>query len=84
MSTLITKAEYIAFGHTAKEAVWIQRFINELCLNVATVESVTLHGNNKMSIALTNNVESQYQTKHIDVQHYHIRELVTEKELTIK
>lgn len=37
-----------------------------------------------MSIALTKNAESQHRTKHIDVQHHCVRELVNEKELTIR
>ncbi len=58
MSTSMTEAEYIALGHTAREAMWIQRFINEMRLEV--VESITLHGDNEMSIALTKNAESQH------------------------
>lgn len=82
VSTLTTEAEYIALGHVAREAVWIRRFINEMELK--TVEGVTLHGDNEMSIALTKNAESQHRTKHIDVQHHYIRELVNKKELTVK
>ncbi len=82
VSTSTTEAEYIAFGHVAREAVWIKRFINELELDI--VEGLTLFGDNEMSIALTKNAESQHRTKHIDVQHHYIRELVNEKELTIK
>ena len=43
-----------------------------------------LHSDNKMSIALTKNVESQHRTKHINVQHHYIRELVNEGESTVK
>ena len=82
VSTSTTEAEYIALGHAAREAVWIRRFINEM--NLEAVENLTLYGDNEMSIALTKNAESQHRTKHIDVQHHYIRELVNEKELTIK
>lgn len=82
LSTSTTEAEYIALGHVAKEAVWIRRFINEMRLEF--VESITLHSDNEMSIALTRNAESQHQTKHIDVQHHYIRELINKGELTIK
>lgn len=80
-STLITKVEYIALGHAAREAVGIRRFINELVLEV--VENVTLHDDNEMSITLTKNVESQRRTKHIDVKDHHIRVLISEGELTV-
>lgn len=72
MSTSTTKAKYIALGHVARDIVEIQRYIDELDLSVAMVESITLHGNNEMSIALTKNSKSQHQTKHIDVEYHYI------------
>ncbi len=47
-------------------------------------EGLMLYGDNEISMVLTKNAESQYYTKHIDVQHYYIRELVNKKEITIK
>lgn len=58
------------------------RFINKM--NLVVVENLILYRDNEISIALTKNMESQYQTKHIKVQHYYIRELVNKKEPTIK
>lgn len=51
VSTSTTEAEYIAIGHAAREAVWIRRFINKMELE--TVDSLTLNGDNDMSITLT-------------------------------
>ena len=82
VSTSTTKAKYIALSHAAKKAVWIKRFINERKLKA--IEDVTLYNDNEMSITLTKNAESQYQTKHINVQHHYIRELVNKKGLTIE
>lgn len=82
VSTSTTEAEYIALGHAAREAVWIRRFINEMSFE--TVEGLTLHGDNEISIALTKNAESQHRTKHIYVQHHYIMELVSKRELTVK
>lgn len=48
------------------------------------MESLILHGNNEMSIALTKNMESQHYIKHIDVQHHYIRELISEGEFIVK
>lgn len=81
VSTSTTEAEYIALGRAAREAVWIRRFVNELEIEVT--ERLTLHGDNEMSIALTKNAESQRRTKHIDVQHHYIRELIEEGELIV-
>ena len=74
-------AEYIALGHAAKETVWICRFINKMTFDI--VPEITLNGDNDMSITLTKNAESHHRTKHIDVQHQYIRELIDEKELTV-
>ncbi len=82
VSTSTTKSEYITLGHVATEAVWIKQFSNKFEIKI--VEHLTLNGDNKMSIALTKNAESQHRTKHIDVQHYYIRELVNEREFTVK
>lgn len=61
--------------------MWIKRFINEMALQTT---GLILNGDNKASISLTKNLESQKRTKHIDVQHHYIRELVNDKELTIE
>ena len=53
-------------------------------MKLEVVEDVTLYGDNEMSIVLTKNTESQHRTKHIDVQHHYIRELVNEREFTIE
>lgn len=37
-----------------------------------------------MSITLTKNAKSQYQTKYINIQHHYIRKLVNKREFTIK
>lgn len=53
-------------------------------MKLEVVEGITLHGDNKISIALTKNIESQHCMKHINVQHHYIRDLVSEGELTVK
>ena len=82
MSTSTTKAKYIALGHSVREAVWIKRFINRIKIEV--VEDLTLFGDNEMSITLTKNIESQHQTKYINIQYHYIRELVNKGELAVK
>lgn len=81
VSTSTTEAEYIAIGHAAREGIWIKRFINELQLEIT---GLSLKGDNEASLNLTKNPESQHRTKHIDVQHHYVRELVNDKELKIE
>lgn len=64
------EAKYIALRHVVRRVVWIKRFINELELEVT--ETITLYDDNKMSITLTKNAESQHYTKQINVQHHYI------------
>lgn len=52
-STFTTKAEYITLRYAAREIVWIQRFINKINLDI--IEDLTLYGDNKININLTNN-----------------------------
>ena len=53
-------------------------------MKLEVIEKLTLYGDNEISTALTKNAKSQHQTKHIDVQHHYIWELVNKRELTIK
>lgn len=43
-----------------------------------------IRGDNESSIKLVKNAEFHTHTKHIDVQHHYIRELVSKGELTIE
>lgn len=71
VSTSTTEAKYIALGHAVRESIWIRRFLNELKIS-EVIGACTLHGDNETSIILTNNVESQVRTKHIDVEHHYV------------
>lgn len=83
VSTSTTEAEYITLGHAARESVWIRRFLKELRVE-DPIGACILHGDNETSIILTKNAESQARTKHIDVQHHYIHELVTDKEVEVE
>ena len=84
VSTSTTEAEHIAFGHVSREAIWLRRFLNKLQILAQPIASVTFYGNNETNITLTKNAESQHWTKHTNVQHHYIRELVDEGELKVK
>lgn len=53
-------------------------------MKLEVIESLTLYRDNKMSIALTKNIEIQHCTKYIDFQHHYIRKLINKRELTIE
>lgn len=83
VSTSTSEAEYVAVSHGAREGVWMRRFLIELPPEQA-VRKMEMLGDNETSLTLTKDHESQYRTKHIDVMHHHIRELVEEGELGIE
>ena len=70
-----TEAEYITIDHAARQAVWLQQFLIELLMNQPPA-SVQILGDNQASLDLVKNMEYHNQTKHIDIQHHYVRELV--------
>lgn len=57
---------------------WMRRFLNEMALGETT--EVVLNGDNESSLSSTKNPEAQNRTKHIDVQHHYLRELINPNE----
>lgn len=80
--TSTSKAEYIAVSQGAREAVWIQQFLNELLPDQA-VREMRMLKDNKTSLTLTRDPESQNRTKHIDVIHHHVQGLMKDGKLII-
>jgi len=83
MSTSTTETKYIALEHDAQQKVWMQKFINEPQLNNTTL-SITLLNDNKLSIKLVYNVKQHSHTKHIDIQHHYIYNMIDDKKLFVK
>jgi len=61
----------------------MQRFINELKLNDTTA-SITLLDDNESNIKLVHNVKQHSHTKHINVQHHYIQNMIDNEELIVK
>lgn len=83
VSTSTSKAEYVVMSHGVKEGVWIRHFLNKL-LPEQVVRRMKMLDDNKTSLTLTKDPESQNCNKHIDVMHHHIQELVEKRELRIE
>jgi hypothetical protein len=69
-----TEAEYMAASDAAKEAVWMRSFLSSLGYSVD--KATVILSDSQGSIKLSKNPESHRRTKHIDVRHHYIRELV--------
>ena len=77
-----TKAEYVSLSNTLKQAIQIKRFINNLQA-LDGINTLSMLGDNMSSIKMTKNDKFHGRTKHIDIQHYFIRELVEQNEIFI-
>lgn len=61
----------------------MRRFLNEMALGKKLRTDLTINDDNVSSLSLTKNHEVQNRTKHIDVHHHSIRELINVKELLV-
>ena len=74
ISLSTTKSEYIAMTHAAKEAIWIRMFLRDILCPLS--QPMLLYCNNQSAIAITKNDQYHARTKHIDIQHHFIWELI--------
>jgi hypothetical protein len=77
-----TEAEYMATTQAAKEAIWLR----QLMADVGCVQggATTIMSDNQGSIALAKNPKHHSRTKHIDVQHHFIREVVEDEVVELR
>lgn len=81
VSLSTTEAKYIALAQGTKDAVWLQRMLNELNIEC---KSVLMYVDNQSAIKLANNPEFHSRTKHIDVRYHFVREIVEKREIVIE
>ena len=76
---MLYKAEYIGQMNAIKEAVWLQRLFNKIQPEAANeAQAIIIYYNNQGAITLVKNPQFHAHTKHIDIQHYFIRDKVSE------
>lgn len=76
------EAEYIAANEAIREAVWLRRLLLELQQKVA--HPTTVFCDNQSAIAMTKNPVFHARSKHIELRHHFIREMVLKKEITME
>ena len=76
------ESEIMAASEAAKEAVYLDRFVDELGY-ISVNEPIHLSLDNKAAIDSSYNPENHARTKHIDRRHYFIRELVDLKRVVL-
>ena len=66
-----TETEYITTFETAKEAVWMRKFIAELEVVPSITEPITVYCDNNGAIAQAKESWSHQRSKHV-LRHYHL------------
>jgi len=68
----------------AKEILWLRVLLDELGAFAHIEQLSQLHGDNQGALALAHSPEYHARTKHIDIQHHFIRELVTTEKVNLE
>ena len=81
MSLSTAEAEYIAVVSSCSQLVWMNQMLKEY--NVEQ-DVLTLYCDNLSAINISKNHIQHSKTKHIDIRHHFIRDLVEEKVVTLE
>jgi hypothetical protein len=81
VSLSTTEAEFVAASQAVKEILWLIRLFGDVC---ELCEWPTLMMDNQSAIRLIHNPEFHKRSKHIAVQHYFVRDVVTHGDIVVK
>ena len=76
-----TEAEFICAAEAAKAALWLRRILCDL--GCSQTEPTIMWEDNRAAICISNNPTSHNRTKHIQIRHFWLRELVGRKEVVL-
>ncbi|WOG83036.1 hypothetical protein DCAR_0102210 [Daucus carota subsp. sativus] len=77
-----TEAEYVAATSAACQAIWLRRLLAEV--NQEQVGATEIFCDNVAAISMSKNPAFHSRTKHIDIRHHFIRDLVAEGKITLE
>ncbi len=81
VSLSTAEAEYIAAGSSCSQILWMKQMLSEY--NVGQ-DVITLYCDNLSAINISKNPIQHSRTKHIDIRHHFIRDLVEENIVTLE
>ena len=81
VSLSTAEAEYIAVGSSCSQLVWMKQMLSEY--NVRQ-DVMTLFCDNLSAINISKNPIQHSRTKHIDIRHHFIRDLVEDKVIILE
>ena len=82
MTLSSTEAEYVALGEVTKEVLFMRGILKFIQPNLDE-SCTTVYEDNQGAIQLANNPLSSSNSKHIDVRHHFLREMVSEKKIRV-
>jgi len=68
------EAEYVAATHCAKQVIWHQSLLNEAGMPLPSTS--TIFSDNQAAISIAHHPEHHARTKHINIAHHFLRDLV--------
>jgi hypothetical protein len=75
------EAEYVAAGSSCTQLVWMKQMLKEYDVEQ---DVITLYCDNLSAINISKNPVQHSKTKHIDIRHHFIRDLVENKVVTLE
>ena len=81
ISLSTAEAEYIAAGSSCTQLIWMKQMLEDYGV---TQGVLTLYCDNTSAINISKNPVQHSRTKHIDIRHHFIRELVEEKIISLE
>jgi len=76
-----TEAEYLAIADACKDIQWYHQLISELGFKSSS--PTHLYEDNQSTIAMLQNGNDKGRTKHIDIRHHYIRDMLANKEIDV-
>ena len=81
ISLSTAEAEYIAAGSCCTQLLWMQKLLHDYGI---CQEHLTIYCDNPSAINISKNLIQHSRTKHIEIRHHFIRELVEDGILTLE
>jgi hypothetical protein len=76
------ESEYVAAVEAAKECVWMRQLLSDL--GFSQDFPTTIYEDNRATICFSEAPTNHSRTKHIDVRHHYLRQLVTDSTIRLK
>ena len=75
------EAKYMAVTTVTCEAIWLRQLVSEL--GIDTVGPTPIHIDNRAAIELTKDSKFHAYTKHINIKHHYIHDMIKDQDIVI-